>query len=537
MPARRITRPRMVCTLAAIALVAALAAGCTGGNDDEGPAADVTTTTVGEPQAGGTLVVGLEAETDGFDPTQNRWAISGLAVAKTIFEPLVAVAADGSIQPYLLESIEPNDDATVWTLRVRPGITFHDGTPLDAAVVKANLDLSMASITTTGALIFGPVESVEAIDPMTVEIRMSESWYPFPASLLGQFGYMASPAQLADRDGGPRAPVGTGPFVFESWQRDSQLTVVRNADYWRESLPYLDEITFRPLPDEGTRYNAVTTGAVDVVVTGNGAAMEDLGDDPDYTVAEYRGNEAINVIFNTAAPPFDDVRVRRALALATDREAVNAVSGGGVRADADGPIAPTSEWYAPTGYPAFDPDEARRLVAEYEAETGTDLAFTLNMPAAPQTLQFAQLLQAEWKDVGADAEIVPVDQQTLISAVVAKDFQASGWRSFEFLDPDSLYPYWRSGGVNFTQLVDPEVDAALDAGRSSPDRATRQEAYAAFGRRLGELVPAVWIGHNVWGVIAASNVHDITEWTLPDGEPGMPLFAGNFELAQIWRSR
>lgn len=523
--------------LAVLLVVALMTAACASGDDDGVEAAPTTAVdpVPSSPRAGGRLVVGLEAETDGFDPTQNRWAVSGFEVAKAIFEPLMAPDADGTIQPYLAESLTRDATATEWTLRVRPGITFHDGTPLDAAAVKTNLDRSMTSLTNTGALVFGPVEGVDVVDPLTVRIVLSEPWYPFPAALAGQWGYLASPAQLADPETSPRNPIGTGPFVFERWQRDSELVVRRNEEYWRPGLPYLDEIVFKPLPDEGARYGGLVSGALDLIITANVTAIEELRDDPDYRVVEYSGNEAITVIFNTAKPPFDDVRVRRALALAVDRQLVNAVSGGGVRADADGPIAPSSPWYEPTGYPDFDPDAARRLLDAYEAEVGAGVSFTLNMPAAPQTMEFGQLLQAQWTEVGADVRLAPVDQQTLITEVVTQRFEASGWRNFEFLDPDAMYPYWHSEGVNFTRLVDDEVDAALRAGRSTADPGERRMAYARFTRRLAELLPAVWVGHNVWGIIVSTDVHDVTDWTLPDGQPGMPVYAGNVELAQIWR--
>ena len=218
-------------------------AGCSSGSSgsstttgaNKGGKAGVST---GTPKRGGKAVIGTTADIDGFFPPTNHWDNNGFLYANTIYDPLTAVAADGSIKPYLAETITPNSTYTAWTLKLRSGITFHDGSPLTAAVVKANFDALKASALTGIAL--KQVTSVTITDPLTVVYNFADPFVSLPASLATQVGYVVGQAMLDAASKSPMTPphpVGTGPFIYDNWQPNDHFTATRNPHYWRSGFP------------------------------------------------------------------------------------------------------------------------------------------------------------------------------------------------------------------------------------------------------------------------------------------------------------
>ena len=220
-----------------------------------------------EPVAGGTLRYALEADTGGLNPTTSALTASGLNMANAVFDTLTAFGADGTAVPYLAESIEPVDgDLTRWRMRLRPGVVFHDGTPLDAAAVKANFDAQLASPLVSLALRpFFPAEgAVTVVDDLTVDYQVLEPNATFPNQLTSQLGMMASPTWLAAAAEDPtlnQEPVGTGPFVFDSRAQDALTRFVRNDAWWGGAV-YLDAVEFLPVPDPATRNDLAFNGDV-----------------------------------------------------------------------------------------------------------------------------------------------------------------------------------------------------------------------------------------------------------------------------------
>ncbi|HEY4028533.1 MAG TPA: ABC transporter substrate-binding protein, partial [Candidatus Dormibacteraeota bacterium] len=202
------------------------------------------------PRRGGSVTFATEAEINSFDARQGAWDSTGLQYARTVFDPLFTQAADGTVQPYLAQSISHSADYMQWTIKLRSGITFHDGSPLDATVVKANLD-GVAQSPLTGPALFN-LDKVTVVDPMTVMVTTKSPWVPFPIYLTGQLGHIAGLKQLADTSG-KASPIGTGPFVFKEWLPGDHFTATRNPSYWRQGLPYLDSITYKPIPDPQSR--------------------------------------------------------------------------------------------------------------------------------------------------------------------------------------------------------------------------------------------------------------------------------------------
>ena len=218
-------RRRRLRRLAVPVLVAAgmglLASACGSGTDDatsdtsvQGVQENKVVESDEKPVSGGTITYGLEADTDGYNPTVNRWAISGVMVGLAVYDPLAAYDVDSVPQPYLAESITPNADFTKWTVTLRPDITFHNGVALTSEALKQLFDAHLASTLTAKA--FTPtLTSVAITGPLSVEMQMSRPWVSFPGVLTAQSGVVPEPSTLTGKGD---APIGTGPFTFEEWK-------------------------------------------------------------------------------------------------------------------------------------------------------------------------------------------------------------------------------------------------------------------------------------------------------------------------------
>ena len=549
-PQSRVARRTFVAALAAALTVAACGGNdpnatstTTGGSTDATDAPVLTnapTTTNPElvPVSGGSLVVGLEAESPGFNPHVDPWSNAGHNVAKAIFDSLATYDAGGKVVPYLAESIEANADATVWTIVVRSGISFHNGEPLNAEAVRLNLQTVKDSPQYGSQLSL--VSGITAVDDTTVEVAMSAPWSTFPNVLAGdigsQVGYMAAPAMLADPNGS-RNPIGTGPFTFVEWVPDDHLTVARNDDYWQRPA-YLDEVVFRPIPDSTSRKAAFDAGDIDVYYTG------DTSDITAYLEQQEAGSVNVTigapsepdvVMMNTKKAPLDDVRVRRALAMSVDIPRLyDYLDATGVKQPLTGPYAATSFWFTESDYPEYDLVGAKALIDEYVAEKGP-VEFEFAGGQDPFIVSYQELFQSMWAEIGVTANITSRAQGENINAVLAGDYQVILWGGIGGGDPDSDYPDFHSGtGLNFSGFSTPEMDAALDAGRALTDPEARKEQYAIVQQILGEQVPYIWTGTNQFGVITQAGVNGIADFTLPDGDAGQPINGGRFYLKDVW---
>src|ERR1700722_4218602 len=224
----------------------------------------VTTAT---PKKGGQLIFGTEAEEKGFSTTQGTFDTTGILYARTVFDPLAIIDANGVIQPYLAQSITPNADATVWTITMRPNLVFHNGTPCDGAAVAENFALQQASGLTGPA--FTTIANVSVPSSLVVTVTMKSPWVPFDYYLAGgiggQIAFIAEPTWL--KSGSQTNPIGTGPFVFQVWNQNDHFTATANPHYWRPGLPSLGSITYKPIPDSEQLFNTLETGGVDIIHT------------------------------------------------------------------------------------------------------------------------------------------------------------------------------------------------------------------------------------------------------------------------------
>jgi peptide/nickel transport system substrate-binding protein len=522
-----------------------LATACGGGGDDSGGGSSGSGDE-GTPTPGGKIVYGLEAETaDGWCLPEAQLAISGIMVARTIYDTLTRPDAEGKYQPWLAESVTPSADKKEWTIKLREGIKFHDGTPLTAEVVKNNLDAYRGAYPARKPLLFiftfGNIASVDVVDPLTVSVKMKQPWAAFDAYLYGsgRVGMMAQ-SQLDDTKSCADKLVGTGPFKMKEWVPNQKFVADKNPDYWAKDaegrqLPYLDEIEYRPIVEVDQRVNALESGDIQAMHTSDPATIADLrgtaeSGDIDLTESTDFG-EVSYVMMNSSKPPFDNVKARQALAYAFNFDDYNTVRGKGILTRASGPFAPGNVGNLDadqTGFPQYDLDKAKQLVQEYEDETGKPLKFSYSTVQAASTIADAQFLKDQAEKAGMQVDITTIDQSSLIDTAIEGGFQAVGWRNHPGGDPDEQYVWWESASpVNFGRIKDPEIDKLLNEGRTSTDQDARKTIYEDLNKRFGQEVYNLWNYYTPWSVATAKDVHGVLGEGPTSAKPFPGLAVGN----------
>jgi peptide/nickel transport system substrate-binding protein len=351
-------------------------------------------------------------------------------------------------------------------------------------------------------------------------------------------------------DGGDN-PVGTGPFRFVSWTRDSSLVVEKNPNYWRANYPLLDQIEFRVITDGGARASAVLSGDLDAMETSEADTVKafferaERGEYQIYFADEGDTDEAF-VMFNTTKQPFDDPVLRKAAIQAIDTEAVNDQVYDKQFVPARGPIAPSSEWYFETDYPDFDPAAAKQAIEAWEAANGRGMSFEANVPPDPAVLKIAQLMKDLASDVGVEVELNTMEQTRLILDAITGDYESTGFAQiFNVAHPDGMYAFLHSSSIpddplsndtslNFPRYANAKIDAALDGARATDDPEEQREFYNELQQALAEDTPYLWLVHVKAALVARNNVRSLTTWELPDGTPGKPQFGTRVPFFQVW---
>jgi peptide/nickel transport system substrate-binding protein len=510
---------------------------------DPGEAAPATAT----PEPGGRLVYGIESDPNGLDPTRNAFDPVGIQLANALYDPISAFDKNGNVQPYLARAFEPSSDFKTWKVHLRDGIRFHDGVVLDAEAALSWVEAVRSSAITKEAARY--ITEVTADGDLTIVVTMSRPWATFPALLTGQGGYVMSPNQVTDMLGHSR-PVGTGPFKLDRWDKNVRISMVKNPDYWREGLPYLDAVDFDIEPDGIARLNGLTRGTIDVTSVTNVGDVRELKRmigqreaanlDPLNVEHDTSAKDKSVIVFNTMKAPFDDIRARQAVAHATDVKALAGAAGWSDESLATGPFEQGSPYYVPTEPPGYDLAKAKQLVKEYEAAHKKPLSFEV---IGLVQIEVLQLLVAQWSEAGITAKLSVTSFMEGIPRAVGGMYDAIQFRYFAAEDPDILWHFFVSETIkgindfslNFTRFGDEEIDKALEAGRATNDPAVRKEAYAAVQRRFAETTPYLWLAANDWYIVSAPRVRDARNVTMPDeGLPALPLMTGTHRLTETW---
>jgi peptide/nickel transport system substrate-binding protein len=540
----------------AIVVVLAMAAAACGSSSKTTSATKTTTaaaTEVAAPSKGGSLTVGIPVETPGFNPSTDEWDDTGNLEGSTMLEPLATAGADSGAKPWLATSWIANTTFTRWVIKLRPGVTFQDGTPFNAAAVVQNMHTYLQSpfYTLTISSLFS---DVSALDNLTVQVDLTQPWAAFPSSYLDSTStYMMAPSMIAAGAAGSKHPVGTGPFVFSSWVQNNALTVNRNPHYWggldgsgkvQQGTPYLDSITFRVITDDQTRSEALQSGDIDMLSTISAATANSLAG----SFNEVKDWDAGSVFVqpNTVATvngkpnPMANIHARMALAYATDAKAITALAGKGLNL-ATSPFGPNTPWGMPAsqnGYVSYNLAQAKAQVAQYKAETG-DTSLTITLMGLPNldVVTALQALSAQWAKAGITTHIQTLDQSARITAVVTGNYEVTYTNNYGYPDPDNEYYFWSSSSIkpppsisiNFAHYGTPQIDKDLNTGRQSGYVNVRKQAYDDLVKQLNAGFTHIWLYYTPFTYVAAKKVQGLDS---PTGPGHIPF--GNFDPKTWW---
>ena len=538
-----------------------------------------------KPKRGGKLVYGLEAETaTGFSSLYSQFAISGETVARALYDPVMATGTDGKTHPVLAESFTPNSDFTTWIVKMRSGIKFHDGSPMDGASLKTYLEAGRCSaLVATAFGEFGgcpstfdaakpedpkanrkPVSTiykavtVDTADPMTVKIELLQPFAILDYSAAGW--WLESPKNAADPTNGPKNPVGTGPFKFKDWVVNDHVTLVKNPDYWLKApdglpYPYLDEVTFKPVDDQAARENGLRGGTFDMMMTSSGDLVAKIREEKnDWSIFENTiGGETAHIMLNNAPQikgkdnPLADLNVRTGLAKCVNYPELNKLRYSDAAPVPNGPYPPGTDGYTKdTGYPTFDAAAGKALIDGYKTSKGLtgDMDISLGTTSDPFNKGTMELVASYWKTCGVNATIDQTEQGQYITRALVGDFQAFQWRNFGGLNPDRNFVWWQSAfsteapgiALNFGRIKDADLDKDLATIRSSGDLAVRQAAAQDINKIFGKKVYNIWNFWTVWQITGAKKIQDIgTSWIAPDGGKILPTGRVSMNsMQQIW---
>jgi peptide/nickel transport system substrate-binding protein len=469
------------------------------------------------PKYGGTLNVGFPSDSKTFDPIFSVEATER-QVLYVIYNTLVRYGTDFSIHPELAESWTVEDGGKRIVFKLRQGVKFHDGTDFNAAAVKWNIDrrLDPAVNSPQKALLEPVIASVEAPDAQTAVFNL-KSPYPGLLSLLGERpGFMVSPAAVAKsgQDFGSN-PVGTGPFVFKEWVRGSRIEVTKNASYWDKGKPYLDRIVFRDIAGSVVGAQRLISGEIDYVGDMSPQDVRQIENRPEIKLYPITVGRWYSLQWHWDKPPFDNPKLRQAIAHAIDRKRLNDILMLGKGTVSEGPTPPGLWWYdEKTKSYDYDPAKAHALVAEAGYPNGFE--FTLSTPQVAVFQQMNQLIQEQFAAANIRVKLDPVAQGEWYSRLVKRATNFSPTRWTQRADPDGLlYILFHSKGfANTTNYRNDKVDSLLDQARSIFDMEARKKLYSEAQQLIAQDVPMLPLFNSVEYGALRTNVQGF-EW-IPD---------------------
>jgi peptide/nickel transport system substrate-binding protein len=474
-----------------------------GGSSQTTAAADPTLG--GTPVKGGSLTFALDQESSCYVPSLCTVSFAGASVQKAVLDWLVTPST--SPKGYdlsIADSITPNADFTSFTVKIKPGIKYSDGTPFTAGDIKKEFDQYILAPTSTLKGNVAAVASVDSPDDSTVVFNLKQPDAPFPVilSLIPLF-------KPGPTDKGA-LPVGTGPFKMTSWTPNQQITLDRNPNYWGTDngtqLPYLDQLIFKPITSADTRLTTLQSGAVVGALIDDPITLSQANKISGIKSLTAKSDSGEGFFFDNSKPPTDDVRVRQALAYATDKNAVLASIGGGVLRDQY--FAPSSPFYSQDvskATPTYDLNKAKQLLSAYANDpkrsdgkaVGDPVAIDIsyvNGQVAQQNQ--AQVAQQEWGQAGAKVTVTPKDAATLISDAIKGNFIVN---YFEWATPDpySLFTHnylpWPADPSNFTHFNNDQVQADIAKMATASTQDELKPSVSDIGMVLAQNVPLVFL--------------------------------------------
>ncbi len=411
------------------------------------------------------LVLGMVLEPPHLDPTAGAAAAIREITYANVFQGLTHIGPNGEVLPDLAESWTISDDGKVYTFKLHTGVKFHDGTDFSADDVKFSLERAMAPDSQNAQKqLFAAIDKVEVVDPATVKVTLKHPQGSFLYDMGWGDAVIVSPKTAATNK---EKPIGTGPFKFESWAKGSSVTLVKSDNYWGDPVS-LDKAEFRFIPDAAAAVPAMLSGDVQAFPTFPPDAVSQIESDPQLKVVVGSTEGETILAMNNKKPPFDNLKVRQAVSYALDRKAIIDGASGGFGQPIGSHMSPSNKAYVDlTGKYPYDPAKAKELLKEAGLEKG--FKTTLKLPPPSYARLGGEIIASELRDIGIDAEIIPVEwAQWLDQVFTKKDYDMT---IVSHVEPNDIAIYSRPD--YYFNYQNPEFNKVIEELNLTSDEAKR----------------------------------------------------------------
>jgi peptide/nickel transport system substrate-binding protein len=449
-----------------------------------------------------TLRIGLAEDPDILDPTLARTYV-GRIVFASLCDKLFDIDEKLNIVPQLALSYETSADGLSVTIKLRPGVKFHDGEALDAEAAKYSLDRHLTMTGSFRKSEISAVDHVEVVDPLTIRLVLKTPFSPLIAQLTDRAGMMVAPeAAQEEGDKFGLKPVCAGPYKFVQRVQQDRIVVEKFQDYWNKDNVHIDRIVYLPIVDATVRLANLKSGGLDLIERVLATDVKDVRSDPNLKLSSalelgYQGL-TINVGKGDAAknPLGSDARVRRALEAAIDRDALVQVVSNGEFVAGNQWVNPEHPYYQ-TDIPVPKRDVAKAKALLKEAGVAAPIPIDLMVPKGAETQTVAEMIQAMAGEVGFDMKIRVTEFATSLKQAEDGDYQAYvlAWSGRPDPDGNSYSFATCHGPLNYPGYCNADVDAALAQARAVSDAAARKAAYARAARQFAADDPLIYLFH------------------------------------------
>ena len=521
------------------------------------------------PQSGGAITVLLQDDLSpisGWSPWENICAWACRNVLNQVLETLTVVLPDGSVVPFLAKKINHNNDYTEWTVELRSGLLFSDGTLLEASIYKKGYDDYVKSgKVTSGLLRDARITSVNVVNDSTLLFELSESNPMLLNVLAGPIGrvFLLEKDSLSEEQFAFN-PVGTGPFIFEGWSPGERIVLRSNSRYWRKDengvqLPYLEEITFRQIADERLRLNFLIKGEGQILQTRSSLAISQ-GRESELTVISRREDNVGVILFNTLESPTNDLRVRKGLLLSSDQEELGRLASNSPDASLAAQwVSPDSRWYSEAvtrAWPKANMSEAKEYLLKYVQDpkrsdkrmTGEKIAVTLLCTDDLQLANMTRSLKSQWEATGlVDVTLEQVGRNALIKRVLGSvtdepsfkgDFEASCWRVGGESDPgaqiEAFLGLVKTSPLNVANMEGDDLLSLVEELNATGKFQDRSLILENLMLLLNAKIPMIYVDYLSSALIGDSSVEGLGTWTLPEGISVLGQIAGVGRYSEVW---
>ncbi len=452
-----------------------------------------------EPKMGGVLTVGTGADLTKLD-LHTSTVLSDRIPLLHVQEMLVTIDENMKIIPMLAKEWKESEDGKTVTFTLRQGVTFHNGKELKAEDVKYSLDRFRNEAPRKAE--FSMVESIDTPDDHTVVFHLNGASGVFMGSLVNPFNpAVIMPKGLAEEQGGKiTQPIGTGPFQFEKWEQGKQLVLKRYPDYkpnegsasgfGGEKKAYVDEIVFKPISDPTVRMTALETGEIDLAIDVLPKDVKYLKDKSNLVVANTPSLNWGMLQFGMKKPPFDNPKMREAVAYAINKQEIVDVATWGLGDVAPSPVFPNTWWFTEAHANDFkqDIEKAKQLVKE-AGYNGEPIKITTSK-AYDHHEKTAMVLQKQLKAIGLNVEVEELEWASFVSGPwTTGDYNLLNGHITPRPDPNQIYYAYLHSSSSYNGYKSPEMDKLLDSGISTQDNEKRKEIYNQVQELLRKDLP------------------------------------------------